>query len=228
MEQAADAAEKIGVEIIGGHTEITDAVNKPVITATAIGRNICTGVSVRGASPGVQPGDCLIVTKKLAMEGTGIIVSERRDELAAILTEQEISESINMLDSVSVVADGLAAARAGASGMHDITEGGVLGAVWEMCELNGIGARIGEDTLPASDVTRKVCAHFGIDPFRLISSGSMLIAAPSESKQAVLSALKAAEIEAPVIGFTCEPSEGIRMLSGDEIEPPGSDEIYKV
>lgn len=251
MEQAADAAAQIGVEIIGGHTEITPVVKQPVITATAIGR------AVPGPSPVVKPGDRLIVTKLLAMEGTGIIAATQAEKLTGVLTPEELSESIKMLDSISVVTDGVTAARAGASNMHDITEGGVLGAIWEVCELNGVGAEIREDDLPIAAVTRKVCAHFGLDPLRLISSGSMLIVAPQQAADPICAALADAGIRATEIGIVTEREAGVRMAraaggGGDKrsgerganandsergtaesssylvIEPPESDDIYKL
>ncbi|MDR2610793.1 MAG: AIR synthase family protein [Clostridiales Family XIII bacterium] len=223
MEQAARAAEKIGVEIIGGHTEVTDVVLRPVITATAVGR------TKNEPSPlwTVRAGDRLIVTKTLALEGTGIIAAEYAERLATVLTPGELAEACAMLDSISVVTDGVVAAKAGVSGMHDITEGGLLGAAWELCELNGVGAALHSEALPVPEVTRKVCAHFGIDPLRLISSGSMLIAAPEETAGAVLASLAEAGIPATEIGAVTDRATGVR-LDGAEIAPPESDEIYRV
>jgi hydrogenase expression/formation protein HypE len=252
MEQAAEAAEKIGVEIIGGHTEITEVVRRPVITATAIGR--ATGKPARheqhkqqhkrdgsfcvasrhngddsstGVAGPVRAGDRLIVTKALALEGTGIIAAEHADRLTGVLTPAELAEARAMLDNISVVTDGVVAAKAGVSGMHDITEGGVLGAVWELCELNGVGAELNAAALPVPSVTRKVCEHLGIDPLRLISSGSMLIAAPEQTAEAVRAALAGAGIDATEIGVVTERADGVR-LDGEEIAPPESDEIYRV
>jgi hydrogenase expression/formation protein HypE len=242
MGQAAETAEKIGVEIIGGHTEITPVVNQPVITATAIGRAVrginsfwsADGGAIGGREKkcAVCRGDRLIVTKSLAMEGTGIIAASHENELLDVLSVSELAEALAMLDNISVVKDGVTAARIGVSGMHDITEGGLLGAVWELCELNGVGAEVHEDALPVADVTRKICSHFGIDPLRLISSGSMLIAAPEKSAKAVLAALEKAGVKATEIGIIAERESGLRLVGADgkatEIAPPESDEIYRV
>jgi hydrogenase expression/formation protein HypE len=242
MGQAAEAAEKIGVEIIGGHTEITSAVNQPVITATAIGRAVSRADSFYGPDGEIlgnhnrkreiDSGDRLIVTKLLAMEGTGIIAASHENELSNVLSADEFDEAITMLDNISVVNDGVTAARAGVRDMHDITEGGVLGAIWELCELHNVGAEILEANLPVSDVTRKVCSHFDIDPLRLISSGSMLIAAPKNTADNVITALAEVGVRATEIGKITERARGIKLVKHDGsvsvIDAPKSDEIYKL
>jgi hydrogenase expression/formation protein HypE len=228
MRGAARAAEELDVEIIGGHTEITSAVTKPVIISTAVGR------AKKGASQSardMRPGDFFLLTKKAGLEGTGIIASDFGERLAGVLSEAELREARAMLSRVSVVREGVIAGRIGAAGMHDVTEGGVLGAVWEMCEISGTGAEIWEDAIPAAAVTRKVCAHFGIDCLRLISSGSMLIAARPEKKDALLAAIREDGTEAACIGRVRERDAGIYMIRGDArhpVGPPGADEIYRV
>jgi hydrogenase expression/formation protein HypE len=165
MKQAAHESAKIGVEIIGGHTEITDAVNKPVIVSTAIGRGL------RGSSQSakdMKAGDYILVTKQAGMEGTGIIVSDHPDKVKDILSPDEMQQALKMLDQVSVVKEGLIAGEIGTSGMHDITEGGVLGSVWEMCEVSDTGAEIWKEKIPVSDVTNSVplsvCISFILNP----------------------------------------------------------------
>lgn len=221
MKQAAAAAERMEVEIIGGHTEITPAVNKPVIVSTAIGRQPKNKVRQE-----IREGDKIFITKFCGIEGTGIIACDCRDEAAKILAPQELAEAEAMLDMVSVVKEGVAAGETGVSAMHDITEGGVLGAVWELCQVAGLGAEINIADIPVKQVTRKICAHFGIDYLRLISSGCMLIIAPPEKQQ---------ELESRIDMISCigeiRPADyGIMMITDKgaaEITPPESDELYK-
>ncbi|MDR1572817.1 MAG: AIR synthase family protein [Clostridiales Family XIII bacterium] len=228
MRSAAAAAEDLDVEIIGGHTEITDAVTRPVIVSTAIGR------AERGASQSakdMRPGDFLLLTKQAGLEGTGIIASDYRQRLATVLSETELLEAESMLSRVSVVREGVIAGRIGTAGMHDVTEGGVLGAVWEMCEIAETGAEIWEEAIPVAAVTRKVCARFGLDCLRLISSGSMLIAAHPAKKDALLSAIREAGVEIACIGVVKERGEGLWTVRDGVrrvVDPPGTDEIYKV
>ncbi|MDR2088321.1 MAG: AIR synthase family protein [Clostridiales Family XIII bacterium] len=229
MRRAAEAAAELDVEIIGGHTEITASVTKPVIISTAIGR------AAKGAAQSakdMRPGDCLLLTKRAGLEGTGILASDFKHRLAGVLSDAELIEAEAMLSRVSVVCEGVIAGRIGTAGMHDVTEGGVLGAVWEMCEISGTGAEIREKAIPVAPVTRKVCAHFGLDSLRLISSGSMLIAARPAKKDALMAAIGEAGVEITCIGAVRERGEGVRIVGGDgvrrSVDPPGADEIYKV
>lgn len=228
MEQAAAASEALGVEIIGGHTEITPAVNRPVIVSTAIGRGD-KGAAARRAP--ARAGDLILMTKSAGLEGTAILAGDFKDRLADVLTPEELSFARGLMARVSVVREGVAAGSVGASAMHDITEGGVLGAVWEMCRRSGLGAEVRTEAVPVLPVTRKICDHFGIDCLRLISSGSMLILTPPDKKDAMLAALDAAGVAAACIGELREPAAGIRMESNGawtEIAPPAGDELYKV
>ncbi len=239
MGQAAETAAELKVEIIGGHTEITPAVKTPVIVSTAIGKAVA-GTSQSGDN--MVPGDYIMMTKSAGLEGTGIIALDFEEKLrSASVSEEEISHAKSFINLVSVLKEGLAAGRVGTHGMHDITEGGILGAVWEMCQISGTGAEIWEEDIPIEPVTRKICEIFDINPLRLISSGSMVIIVPADRLDAMKGAMTDAGIDATVIGRVKEASEGIRMISHNRtcgapvterisvvIDPPYADDIYKV
>lgn len=232
MEQAADAADACNVEIIGGHTEVTTAVNKPVIVSTAIGKGL-RGVSA--SAENIRIGDSIIMTKTAGLEGTGIIAGDFESELKGVLSSDEIEGAKALLDNVSVVRDGTVAGSVGTHGMHDVTEGGILGAIWEICQIAGVGAEIHEDAVPVNPVTRKICDHFGINYMRLISSGSMIIMARPEKKNEIIKKLGAVGVAAAEIGRITAPEDGLVLVKGsgkDEkrmpIDPPGPDELYKV
>lgn len=229
MAQAGAAAESCGVEIIGGHTEVTKAVNQPVIVSTAFGRGLA------GASQSAQnmePGDCILMTKSAGLEGTGIVAGDFADELSEVLTEEEMAHARELLDQVSVVKEGVAAGKVGTSGMHDVTEGGILGAVWEMCHIADLGAEVIESAINVDPVTLKICDHFGIDYLRLISSGCMLIMAPADRVEEIMEAVEDAGVEVSMIGQVVEKEEGLHMVTKQktriEITPPEADELYKV
>lgn len=228
MDQAAAAAEQCQVQIVGGHTEVTEAVTQPVIVSTAFGR-APSGVSASAAD--MFPGCRILMTKKAGLEGTGIIATEEAEELTGELTEEEFSAARAMLDQVSVVPEGVIAGSIGTCGMHDVTEGGIYGAIWEMCHIAGLGAMVEESAIPVDPVTYKVCAHFGIEPLRLISSGCMLIVAAPDKAEKILSALAEEGIACTDIGEICEAGEGVcaRLADGSasEIAPPYADELYK-
>ncbi len=228
MRQAGEVSAKLGVEIIGGHTEITPAVNTPVIVSTAIGRAPKSGSQ---QADQLVPGDYIMITKSAGLEGTGIIACDFEEELKGVLTAEEIAEAKSLLDHVSVVTEGVAAGEVGTHGMHDVTEGGVLGAVWELCQIAGTGAEVWIDEIPVKDVTKKICNHYDIDYLRLISSGCMVIMCPPEKKEAMEKAMEAVNVELSCIGVITEADKGIIMKTGDvtaEVAPPASDELYKV
>ena len=245
MEQAGTTAAEVGVEIIGGHTEITPAVRQPVIVSTAIGK-APAGTSQDGND--MKPGDFIMMTKAVGLEGTGIIACDHEEELRAacgpdgerLVSDEEIAKAKSFLDLVSVVPEGVAAGKVGTHGMHDITEGGILGAVWEMCQISRTGAEVWEDAIPMHPETEKICRLFDVDPLRLISSGSMIIIVPKDKRAEMEEAMKAAGVDASVIGIIKEESDGICMArhtltcgSGCmgrikvKIDPPYADEIYK-
>ncbi len=229
MTQAGEEAARLNIEIIGGHTEITNAVVKPIIVSTAIGRATKAEASTRPLRP-IRPGDAILMTKYAGLEGTGIIAGDFQQKLIGLISEKELAEAMNMIENISVVKEGAIAGRIGFSGMHDITEGGILGAVWEMCEVADTGAEIFREEIPVLGITEKICGIFNIDYLKLISSGCMLIITPEGSRKRLLDALSAENIPASVIGRITEGEKYIIEADGTRniIDPPGSDEIYKV
>jgi len=238
MGQAAETASELKVEIIGGHTEITPAVKQPVIVSTAIGKAVA-GKSQSGDQ--MEVGDYIMMTKSVGLEGSGILACDYSDKLSSVLTEEELQRAKSFLDMVSVVPEGVAAGKVGTHGMHDITEGGILGAIWEMCQIAGKGAEVWKDRISIQPETEKICSFFDIDPLRLISSGSMVIIVPKEVCGTMETAMDAIGVECHVIGTIRESTFGIRLLedaqgasaasgngSAIEIDPPASDELYKV
>ncbi|GHU61612.1 hydrogenase [Clostridia bacterium] len=223
--QSDEAARDLGVSIIGGHTEITDSVTRPLISAVALGR-----AAKQGSKEAPAPNDLIIVTKSLALEGTAILAKKQEGNLRRILTEEELAAAKAMLDRVSVVKEGVAAGKVGMTAMHDITEGGVLGAVWEVCTRGGVGAEIEMARLPFEDVSLEVCAYLGVNPLRLISSGSMLIYIRPDKEAELTAALAEAGVPVTVIGRVTAAADGIvligRMGEREVIEPPGPDEVY--
>ena len=229
MAQAAKSAEDVGVEIVGGHTEITEAVNQPVIVSTAFGKAVA-GESQSASD--MRAGDVILMTKQAGLEGTGIICSDYEEELSKVLSADELAEGKRMLDDVSVVKEGVIAGKIGTHGMHDVTEGGILGAVWEMCNISGLGVLLDEDEIAVSEVTEKVCAHFSIDWKRLISSGCMIIVASAEKADDICAELDHNGVMVSEIGRVTGADEGLMLKKSDgsleEIDPPKTDELYRV
>lgn len=225
MDQITGTAASINVDILGGHTEITTAVNRFVITCTAVGR--CLKEKLLTTS-GAKKGDSLVLTKHAGLEGASIIAHEKERELIKVLGNEAVNKAKTYMESLSVVRDGLVAAQFGVNAMHDVTEGGILGAVWEMCEASDNGVEVYIDQIPVALSTRQICEYYNINPYKLISSGCMLIS--SEDGEGLVRYLKAAGIAATVIGRLNETKERVMLSAGrsEPISPPVGDELYKV
>ena len=222
----AEAASDIGVEVLGGHTEFSDAVTRPVIVATGLGL-----ISRRGwrGSAGGRAGDGLVLTKTAGLEGTAILASDYPDRLTGILTPSEMEAARAMLARISVVPEALLAAENGATAMHDVTEGGVIAAAWEMARASRTGFWLDRDRVPVAEVTAKLSAALPFDPMRLISSGSLLIA--TAQPDAMVGVLARAGIDAAVIGALT--AGGYLVAGGDSVSelPPDfspDDELFRL
>lgn len=224
MNEIDDEAAQIGVEIIGGHTEVTSAVNKIIISVTVIGKNL-KGKSIKTA--GAKLDDDVIVTKKIGMEGTYILISDHEERLKKILSKEEMDFGKSLINRISVLEEGKIGGELAVNSMHDITEGGLLGGLFEVAMASDKGFIIYNDKIPMLDVTKKVCDEFKIDPLRLISSGSMLIT--TSNGREVIKKLNQHGIEASIIGKIIEKG-GILVDRNQEIivEPPKRDELFNI
>lgn len=224
MKEISEEAKAHEVMILGGHTEVTDAVNRLVVSITALG-------TMKKEDPvvwtsGAEVGDHILVTKKLCLEGTTILVGDFQEKAQKVLTFSELEEAKGYASSLSVLKEGILL-KTMATSMHDITEGGILGALWEVKEASGKGFCVEEDKLPVTDVTKKLCKAFHLDPLRLISSGSMLVTVKDGHK--ALEMLLSNGVEATLIGQVTKGG-AVLVRDGQEIfvEAPMRDEIYKL
>ncbi|MFZ5352532.1 MAG: AIR synthase family protein [Bacillota bacterium] len=224
MKEACEAAAELEVDIIGGHTEVTSAVNRPVISTTAIGKVLKSKMVKTAAA---AAGDDLIMTKLAGLEGTAIIASDREYELRQVLSDEELNTAKGFYKSISVVKEGVLAGEFGVNSMHDVTEGGILGAAWEVAECAGLGLELYLDEVEVHPVTRKICMHYNINPYRLISSGCMLIT--TERGDELVKLLEKNGIYARIIGkMTAEGRYICQNGNSYELEPPDVDELFKL
>ncbi|NMB27264.1 MAG: AIR synthase [Tissierellia bacterium] len=225
MSQAGKASKELNVEIMGGHTEITDAVTRIVISTTVIGKQLKKNML---NSKNTKVGDKVLITKYAGIEGTSIIAKELEQYLENKMDKEKIREAQSMGSSISVVKEGVICGKIGVKYMHDITEGGVLGAIWEGAVATNKGIKIYKDLIPMKEVTKEIASILNIDPYRLISSGSMLIISEENKIETIENQLAKENIKVKVIGEIIE--EGMLMVENGEtkeIESPSSDELYK-
>lgn len=228
MAQAHETASEMNVAIIGGHTEFTSAVIRPVVSVTAIGKG--PKAKLRATS-GAKAGDLLVISKWAGLEGTAIIANEKVEVLkSAGMSLDEIESSIALLNQLSVVLEGQLGSKYNVHAMHDVTEGGVFGAVWELCEASGLGAVIKEEEIPILPSTKRICEIFNINPYRLISSGVMLMAISKEDFEHLQADAQNFNFPMTAIGVITEQVEVLVETSGKRtlMQPPDVDELYKV
>ena len=222
--QAQEESARLHIEILGGHTEYTDAVTRVVLSSTAIGLAPDNGRVF--SAMGARPGDELVLSKWAGLEGTAILASDYPEQVGQWLTSEELAFARSLADKISVVPEGRIASQLSVTAMHDVTEGGVLGAAWEMAEASGCGIRLERERIPVLAVTRKLCEGAGLDPYRLISSGCLLMAAVNGRQ--IVRSLVAKGIEAAVIGTFVEGPSVLRVGEQEQpLAPRAADELYR-
>ena len=226
VEDANKTAKKLNVDIIGGHTEITDAVNKILISTTVLGR---VNKKIMPDPKSIKAGDVVAVSKYLGIEGTSIIAHDK-DDVSEILSEEELKFAKSLAEDISVLREARLATKYGVKHMHDITEGGLYGALWETGVAVGHGLRAYYDEIPLLDETKKIAEFYGLDSMRLISSGSMLMIFDKDKFIDFKDEADKRGIKITKIGEVID-DKITEVIVGDEVislSEPGSDELYKV
>jgi hydrogenase maturation factor len=230
MDQLGTSCRTLQIDLIGGHTEVTPSVAAPIVVACMIGE---VAPERLVTSAGAQPGDTLVLVGPIALEGTAILAREYASALVSRGVPAAIVESAAaLLDSPGISV--LPAVEALTSvirphAMHDPTEGGVMGAVWELATASHAGVRLDADRIPILPECGAVCSALGIDPLRLLASGSLLAAVASADVPAALSALEGAGLPHAIIGTILPP--GTLTLHRDGLEttlpPVNRDELAR-
>ncbi len=211
------AAREVGAAIVGGHSEYVDALERPLLSLTAMGptdRFVPTG--------GAEPGDRVLVTKAAAIEGTAILATDFGDELG--VPDDVRERALGFFEEVSVVPDGRRL-REAATAMHDPTEGGVAAGLAELARASGVRLEVDHDAIPIRPETEALCGAAGVDPLRIFGSGALLATVPDESVEKALADLEAAGIEGAAIG-TVEAGEPALALDGERVAEPIEDDLY--
>lgn len=225
MRGVESTCKELNMEVMGGHTEVTDVVKQPLISLTGIGKMKKEEVLTTAA---VKPGDDLVITKWIGLEGTSIAAKEKKEQLLERFAPAFVETAQNFDQYLSVLPEARIARSFGVSAMHDITEGGVFGALWEMGSGSGVGLDIDLKAIPIRQETVEVCEALGLNPYLLMSSGSMMIAA--KDGHGLVRKLKQAGIHAAVVGRAVSGKDRI-LRNGEEtryLDKPQSDELYKI
>ncbi|MCS4540493.1 MAG: AIR synthase family protein [Thaumarchaeota archaeon] len=219
------SAKELGVTIVGGHTELTPGLKRPIVMTTAFA---FSGSYVTAAD--AREGDLVMMTKSAGVEGTAILGNRFVDSSSN--SERALARATKKFYSqLSVVGEAEAAFSTGAvHAMHDCTEGGVLGAVYEMAYASKRGFRILESQIPVAPETKELCSRLRINPLRLISSGTLLLAVKPIGEGKVSKRLAEIGVASAVIGrFSGRIRISVRTDGSEtRIDEPGTDEIWRI
>lgn len=225
MQEIEATCAKLNIEVLGGHTEITAAVNQPIITVTGVGK-MSKNHMIKTA--GAKPGQEIVMTKWAGLEGTAIIAKAKEKELLNRYTFDFVEGAKQMLDHISVIKEAGIGRTLGVTSMHDVTEGGIYGALWEIAEASGVGLEIDLKKIPIRQETVEICEFYDLNPYQLISSGVMLMI--TDHANLLVEQLSKNDIPAAVIGRITTGNDRVVMNEDEKrfLMPPKSDELYKV
>jgi hydrogenase expression/formation protein HypE len=224
------ACEEQGIALIGGHTEITSGIERIILVGQLLGLAPKNRLVIPGQA---KPGDRLLLTKALAIEGTALLARERRDELTRALGPELVARAANLLvePGISVVGDAEAVLTCGGvSALHDPTEGGCLTGIWELATASGCGVLANADLIPILPETLAIARHFGLDPLGMLASGSLLAAVTPSAMSDVEHALQQRGIVYSWIGKLTSPERGLTLIRGGRpgvLSPFVSDEVAR-
>ena len=213
FDQILEACRSIDVSLVGGHSEVTYGIDRPIIMGTMLGdveqdKLILTG--------GAQEGDSIVVTKGIAIEGTALLAREKASQLLqAGMSQEEIDKAASLLSvpGISVLYDArVACASSQVHSMHDVTEGGLVTGLREVAKASGLGLAIEESSVPILSECQEVCEALGLDPLGLLASGALLITLPTADVPGLLTSLEGEGINGFEIGTMIEAAEGLQMV----------------
>lgn len=226
MREATEEAARLKIEILGGHTEVTDAVNRMVLVMTVIGKE--KKEQFEANNQPVAANDWVVISKEIGLEGTAILAHDREEWVSKRLDAATLDQAKAQMERLSVLEEGRIGAEVGFKYMHDITEGGVLGACWEASRAVGFGLMIELESIPILPVTREIAVIFDIDPYSLISSGSMLAVVTPEQGEAWIAEGQRRGIRVTKIGEVQGDKPMLLASDGSacEIASPEADALY--
>jgi hydrogenase expression/formation protein HypE len=225
-----DACKQRSISLVGGHTEVTFGIARPILVGVLIGE-VERGRLVRPG--GARAGDQLLLTGAVAIEGTALVARELGDRLRDALDPVIVERAANFLSDpgISVAAEAIALLDAGGiTALHDPTEGGLATGVRELALAAGCGATIDRDAVPILPETAAIAETFGLDPLGMLASGSLLAAADPDAVDRLLSISGTLGIRLTPIGEVTAGSRFVLRANGVEQELPvyESDETTRV
>ena len=224
-EMMEEVCQDLRIQVMGGHTEVTAAVNEPVFSVTAVGK--VKEHELRHAKNAKADQD-IVMSKWIGMEGSVVIVAAKEKELLERFPKIMIDQIKKMLPNCSCALEAALAVKSGVSAMHDVSSGGIYGALYELSEAAGVGLEIDLRAIPIKQETVEICEYLGLNPYYLKSGGSMLMVC--DHGQELVRLLEKEGIYAAVIGRTTSDNAKAVINEGEVsyLERPKADELLKV
>ncbi|WP_274954522.1 AIR synthase related protein [Anaerostipes butyraticus] len=213
----------LSMVIIEGHTEVTEAVNQPLLSVHGVGK-----ILPQNQRPGkAKPGQELIVTGAIGLAGTGMIADLKKEELSRRFPSMFLREAEACSERLSIEKEAEILNRSDTFRMA-LGELGIYGALWETAEKSGTGLEVEIEKIPIKQHTIEICEYFDLNPYQLMSTGAMLIA--SDQGQELVRELQTNGIQAAVIGRTSDSREKLIYRQGKaaNLEITRNDEFYKI
>jgi hydrogenase maturation factor len=230
--QLRAACEELEVSLVGGHTEVTCGLDRPIVVGTMLGEVEKDRLVITG---GARAGDAVLLTKGVPVEGAAIIAREKEAELlnrgvpAAVI---ERAKGFLRRPGISVVAEAMLASElVPVHAMHDPTEGGIATALWELATASGVGLRIERERIAVLPEGERLCREFGLDPLGTIASGALLLTLAPSDAAPVLHACAGEGIACAFIGQVLPRENGVVLVEGGHARPMPAfpqDEITKL
>ena len=212
MKDVDRAANEIGVSVIGGHAGYSSGISRPLVSVTALG-------TAQNRKPvrtkGAQVGDHVLVTKGIALEGTGILAVDFADKAIEFgLTPSELEQAKELFDHVSVIPEALTLAEFGATAMHDVTRGGLLETLLELAYLSDLAIEVDYSRIIIPEIVSKFARAFSFNPVQMISSGTLVATIPTENLKSAKKALTEQRCPYSLIGSVIE-GKGVFLREKD-------------
>jgi len=225
MKELEEECKNRDMIILGGNTEVSEAVNLPILCITGVGRERQENII---KTSGMKPGDDIVATKYTGLYGTAKIARKKEEELLTRYARPFIEVAQNAIFDLSVEKEAKIAKQFGVSAMHDVSKGGIFGAIWEMASASNVGVEILLSKIPIRQHTIEVCEFFDLNPYQLISNGSLLIS--TQKGNELVELLEKEKIPAAIIGKAVKGNDRVVYYEEEKrfLEPSRGDEIYKI
>ena len=223
MSAAGNKCKELSIDIAGGQTRVSAAVNMPVAVVTGYGIISHSRYSIKA----VRPGQDVVISKWIGLQGTALVAKRNRESLIGRYPAYFVDEACGFDRYQSIIPEAATAIKSGVCAMHDASEGGIFATLWELAEGAGVGLNIDLKKLPLRQETVEVCEHCNVNPYELLSGGCLVMTA--EDGQALVTALEEEGIPAVVVGKVTDSKDRI-LVNEDEIrymDKPKQDEIYR-